>query len=63
MVMIMNVEQLIEELLKVKDKLKKVYDFIDIDWVELEILDVVEIDDRVILGDKVSIKEYLKERK
>jgi len=60
--MIINVEQLIEELLKVKDKSKKVYNFIDIDCVELEILDVVEIDDRVILGDKVSIKEYLKRK-
>ena len=46
----MNVFELIEGLTKVEDKSKKVYYFIDVNWEEVGMNEVLALDDRVLLG-------------
>ena len=42
--------ELIQQLERVKDKSKTVYFFNDVDWEEVKMNEVLDLDDRILLG-------------
>ena len=59
----MNVSELIEELNQVKDKSKEIIFFIDVDWEEVGMNEVLELDDRILLGDDLPPEKHEKDYK
>ena len=59
----MNVFELIRQLEQIKDKSKTVYFFIDVDWEEVGMNEVLELDDRILLGDDLPPEKHEKDYK
>ena len=59
----MIVFTLIQELEKVKDKSKDVRFFIDADWEEVNMNEVLDLDDRVLIGHDLPPEKHEKDYK
>lgn len=54
----MTVNDLINLLSEVNDKTKEIFFFIDSEWVEVGISNLLEYDDRVLLGEEIPPEKY-----
>ena len=54
----MNTKNLIDLLFETKDKSKKVLFWNDHDWVELEINEVLEFQDRILIGTNIPPEKF-----